>query len=123
MAARPAIISDKQITMRVERRALAQPRPGMAEARHEYTEVFTVRAKVKTYSGTAEWNTIAVDGKTVTHLWEIRFHRIPFDPRDRIRDAENRLYQILKVENVDLANRTLKVYSALIGAGTIPANQ
>ena len=67
MAARPAIISDKQITMRVERRALAQPRPGMAEARHEYTEVFTTRAKVKTYSGTAEWNTIAVDGKAVTH--------------------------------------------------------
>ena len=109
--------------MSVERRAQVPPKPGMAEARHAYATVFTVKAKVKTMSGTAEWNTIAVDGKAVSHVWEIRYTSLAFDIRDRVRDAQNRLYQILKVENVDNANRIQKVYTALIGAGTVAANQ
>lgn len=120
---RSAIISDKTTTMHVLRRALVPPTPGMAEPRHDYSPVFAVKAKVKTYSGTTEWNTVAVDGKQVTHVWEIRFHRIPFDVRDRVRDGEDRYYQILKIENVDLANRTLKVFTARIGDSNIPANQ
>jgi hypothetical protein len=120
---RTAIISDKTITMHLVRRALVPPIPGMAEARHEYTTIFTTKAAVRTMSGTTEWNTIVVDGKQVSHVWTMRFTRIPFDSRDRIRDAEGNLYQVMKVENPNNANRELKIYTAKVGQEGIAANQ
>lgn len=123
MPLRSAIISDKQITMSVVRRALLPPMPGSAEARHAYSTVLSTRANVRTMSGTTEWNTIVVDGKQVSHVWTMRFTRIPFDVRDRIKDAEGNLYQIMKVENPNLSNRELKIYTAKVGQDTIAANQ
>ena len=122
MPIKSAIISDKRVTMHLVRRSLLQPSPGSAEPRHAYAPVFATRAAVKTMSGTNEWNTVVIDTKLVTHLWTMRFTRLPFDSRDRIKDAEGNYYQILKVENPDLANRELKIYTAKIGSEDAPAN-
>lgn len=114
------IISSKTVTVQVVRRYLLPPAPGTAEARHDYVTVLTTRANVKS-QGSAQWAMVEVNGKQVTHTFTIRYTRIPFDTRDRVRDARGDLYQILKIDNIDLANKEMKVQCALMGSETMEA--
>lgn len=120
---RGGFISDKVVSIQVVRRALRSPRPGLAEPRHEYTPVITARASVKTRSGLSEFAQVEINGNKVTHTFSIRWTSIPFDTRDRIRDARGALYQILQVDNVDLGNKEIRIHAAATGSETQVAAQ
>lgn len=107
-------ISSKQVTIQVVRRSLLPPDPGESEARHTYSTVLTTRAAVKS-AGSSQWASVDVDGTKVTHTFTIRFTRLSFDKRDRVRDVRGQLYQILTIDNVDLANREYRIQCALTG--------
>lgn len=115
------ITSPKIVTVSVVRRALLTPEPGSAEARHEYETVFTTRAEVRTTSGSASWANLEIDGKKPSHRFTIRYTRIPFDVRDRLRDATGVLYQILNISNISLGNREFEILAAAQGTDQIPA--
>lgn len=121
MAKQP--ISSKTYGIEVVRRSLRPPAPGSAEARFDYTRVFGTRAEVKTRSGTSEFGRIEFGGKTVTHTFTIRWTSIPFDTRDRVRNAAGQLWQILHVEDVDLKRIDLRIHCANIGADDLAAAQ
>ena len=108
------IISPKRVSIEVVRRTLLTPLPGSAEARYDYTRVFLTRADVKS-SGTSEWNQVDIDGKKVTDTFTIRYTTLAFDIRDRVRDARGTLWQILRIDNVSLANRELRLMCAHVG--------
>jgi head-tail adaptor len=120
MAAVPKIGS-MDITMQIMRRDLLQPVPGSAEPRHSYTPILTTRAAVTTMAGTTEFSRVDINGTRVTHRFTIRYTTIPFDVRNRIRDARGKLYQILSVSNVDLANKLMHIHCANIGDETVAA--
>lgn len=105
-------ISEKQVTIEVVRRSLVAPAPGSAEARHDYTRVFHTRASVKSADMNSEWAMVDINGKRPTHTFTIRFTTIPFDSRDRVRDATGHLFQILNVDNVDLRNKELRIVTS-----------
>lgn len=115
---KPGIISSKSIRIEVCERQTLSPAPGTATARHVYNRIFTVRAAVKTAGGSAEWMGVEIDGKKVTHTFTIRWTSIPFDIRHRVRDVSGKLYQILKVANVDEGNREIRIQCAAIGDET-----
>lgn len=119
--AKKQIISTKFVTIQVVRRSLLEPEVGLAEPRHEYAVVFTTRAEVRSSGGIKEWGEVEIDGKKASHIFTIRFTTIPFDVRDRLRDATGRLYQILTVDNVDLGNREFRILASHQGAETAPA--
>lgn len=98
---------------------LLPPEIGSAEPRREYTRLFRVRANVKTLSGKSEFAKVDINGKTVTHQFSIRFTNIPFDTRNVVRDARGALFKILRVEDVDLQNRELKIHCASQGDETV----
>jgi Phage head-tail joining protein len=107
-------------TIQVQQRELIQV-PGTAEPKHVYSTLFTTRADVKTKGGQSEFARVDINGKTVTHTFGIRYTTIPFDTRHRLRDARGQLYQILKVEDVDMANRELRIYCASQGNENVEA--
>lgn len=111
---RKGIISPKRVSIEVVRRTLLTPLPGSAEARYAYTRVFLTRSEVKS-SGTSEWNQVDIDGKKVTDTFTIRYTTLPFDIRDRVRDARGTLWQILRIDNVNLANREFRLMCAHVG--------
>lgn len=118
MAKRP--ISSKQSTIQVVARSLLPPAPGTAAPRHDYTVLFTVRAEVKT-SGVSEFATVEIDGKKVTHTFTIRWTSIAFDARHRVRDVAGKLYQILKIDDVDDQGEELRIRCALMGSEDMEA--
>ncbi len=113
------IISAKQTRIEVLTRTILSPAPGTAAPRHDYVVLFTVRAAVKT-AGSSEFAAVEIDGKRVTHTFTIRWTSIPFDIRHRIR-VEGRLYQILKVEDVDFNQTELRIRCAAMGSEDVEA--
>ncbi len=114
-------ISGRPISIQIERRSLVSTDAFSAEPKHEYKPIITTRASVKSKSGVTEFSRVDINGKTVTHVFSIRWTSIPFDVRDRIRDARGQLFQILSVDNVDLANREYVIYCASQGGETVEA--
>lgn len=110
-----AIISGKTITIQIVRRDLLQPVPGSAEPRHEHTPFLTTRASVKSKMGVAEVAKVDINGKQVTHTFEIRYTMQRIDTRHFVRDVTGRLFQILSVENVNLQNITTRLHCASVG--------
>lgn len=121
MPQQKGIISPKRVTVSVVRRALLPPAVGTAAPLHDYAVVFTTRAEVKSHSGSTEWGKVEIDGKKATHTFTIRFTTLEFDARDRVRDATGQLFQILKVDPVDLGRREMKIHCALQGDEDVPA--
>lgn len=117
----PGIISPKTVTVQVVRRALVPPAPGTAAPRHDYSVVFTTKAAVKSRTGSSEWAQVDIDGKKATHTFTIRYTTVPFDVRDRLRDATGQLWAILSIENVDLARREMKLHCSNQGFEDVPA--
>ena len=111
----------RNYTIQIVRRKLLPPKPGSAEPRHTYTEVFTTRADVTSRTGASECASVDVNGKAATHTFAIRYTTIPFDIRDRLRTAEGALYQILSVEDKNLANREIRIHCATQGEETTEA--
>lgn len=103
-------------TIEVVRRTLLPSDPGSAEPRHGYSRVFLTRADVTTLGGVPEIASVVVGGTAATHKFAIRFTTIPFDIRDRIRTPQGKLFQILKVEDRELANRELIILAAAQGS-------
>lgn len=103
-------------TIEVVRRELLPSDPGSAEPRHGYSRVFLTRADVTTLGGVPEIASVVVGGTAATHKFAIRFTTIPFDIRDRIRTPQGKLFQILKVEDRELANRELIILAAAQGS-------
>lgn len=102
-------------TVQVVRRVTTTPQPFSAEAGHAYTPVLTTRAEVSTRQGVSEFNRVTIKDKVVTHVFTIRFTTIPFDVRDRLRDAVGTLYEILSVEHVAHGRRWMKIHCAQAG--------
>ena len=119
--AKRGIISPKVVTISVVRRSLLAPDPGKAGARHGYTTVFTTRAEVTSRSGSSEWAQVDGDGTTASDTFTIRYTTIPFDSRDRIRDATGHIWQILTIEHVDLGRREMRIHCSNQGAEDVPA--
>ena len=71
--------------------------------------MFHTRAKVKSAGLNSEWAKVDIAGKRPTHTFTIRYTTIPFDARDRVRTVDGHLYQILNIDNVDLANREIGI--------------
>lgn len=101
-------------TIEVVRRALIASVPGSAEPRHGYVRVLQTRADVR-MSPVNEVAQVVIGGTKASHTFSIRYTTIPFDSRDRIRTPNGRLFQILSVENVELANRELRIICASQG--------
>lgn len=116
-----ARIGERNVTVQIVRRSLASPAPGSSEPRHPYAVLFTTRAKVKTHSGLSEFARVEIGGRQVTHTFGIRFTTIPFDTRDRVRDVGGRLYQILRVDDVDEQGHELALRCAAVGSETVEA--
>ena len=57
----------------------------------------------------------AINGQTASHVFTIRYTKIEFDTRHRVRDALGNLYRILSVDNVDLQNRWLRINALMTG--------
>lgn len=113
--AQKQVISSKHVGIEIVDRRLLTPKPGYAAPEHDYAVVFgMVRADVKT-RGSSPWAQIDIDGKAVTHTFTLRYTTIPFDTRNRVRDARGILYQILKIENVDERNVELRLQTAVVG--------
>ena len=110
----------RSTTIQVQERAITST-IGSAEPKHAYTTKFTTRADVKSKGGQSEFARVDINGKTVTHTFSIRYTTIPFDVRDRIRNAQGQLFQILRVEDVDLANRELRIHCASQGNENVEA--
>lgn len=122
MPQQKGIISPKRITIQVVRRSLLPPAPGTAWSRHDYVPIFTTRAEVKSRMGSNQYAQIDIDGTKATHTFTIRFTTIPFDTRDRVRDATGQMWQILSIENVDLSRREMKIHCANQGSeDVVPA--
>lgn len=115
-----AVSSEKMVTIQVVRRTLETPEPGESVAKHDYLPVLTTRATVKG-AGTKVWGQIEIDGKRVTHTFEIRWTPTVIDTRDRVRDALGGLYQILSVDHQSLGRRVTRLMCCLAGAETIPS--
>lgn len=109
-------LGEMRWSLQVVRRVTTTPAPWSAEVDHTYTPVITTRAKADTKQGVAEFNRVMIEGKEVTHVFTIRFTTIPFDVRDRLRDAVGNLYQILSVESVDMGRRWMRIHACLVGA-------
>lgn len=109
----------RSVSIQIVRRVLTPPEPGSAAATHEYTPVTSpVRAAVKT-TGYKGYSDVVIDGKKVTHIFELRWTTIPIDVRDRLRDALGVLYQILAVDHVGEGRRSLKLMCCRSGAETV----
>lgn len=108
------IVSPKRVSIEVVRRELVPPAPGSAVPRHAYTRVFLTRAEVKS-TGTSEWNQVDINGTKVTDTFTIRYTTLAFDIRDRVRDARGNLWQILRIDNVGLGNREMRLMCAFTG--------
>ena len=115
------ITISRRYTIEVIRPSLLSPLPGSAEPRRVYTKLFTTRANVKSLQGKSEFAQVDIKGTRVTHQFSIRYTTIPFDVRDMVRDATGALFQILSVDDVDLANREIKISCASQGAETVEA--
>lgn len=102
-------------TIEVVRRSLLPSDPGSAEPKHGYSRVFLTRADVTSMGGVPEVAAVVVNGTAATHKFAIRYTAVPFDVRDRIRTPVGKLFQILKVEDKDLANRELVILAAQQG--------
>lgn len=98
---------------------LAPPEIGSAEPVRKFKRLFGVRANVKTLAGKSEFAKVDINGNAVTHQFAIRFTNIPFDTRHLVRDARGSLYRILRVEDVDLQNREMKIHCASMGDETV----
>lgn len=112
-------------TIQVQQRELIQV-PGSAEPKHTYSTLFTTRADVKTRSGEADFAKVSIKGAGgipvgITHTFSIRYTTIPFDTRHRVRDAQGHLFAIVAVEDVDLANREMRIHCAASGSETVEA--
>lgn len=115
-------ISPKTYTIQVLKRTLVSPKPGTATAQHGYEVLFTTRAEVRSLAGAAEWHQVDINGQKATHTFTIRYTTIPFDIRHRVRDARGQFWRILAVEEVNLANKEIKIQCANVGADTEAAN-
>ena len=115
------IVSPKQVSVQVVRRTLLPPTPGSAAPRHSYTAILTTKAEVKSRSGATEWANVEIGGERATHTFTIRYTMVPFDARDRLRDATGQLYRILSIENVDLRNREMRIHVTTAGGEDVPA--
>jgi hypothetical protein len=113
-------VSGRNFAIQVERRSLETDALS-AEPKHTYKAIITTRASVKTRSGLSEFARVEINGKMVTHVFNIRWTSIPFDVRDRIRDATGNLYTILSVDNVDEANREMRINCASQGMEDVEA--
>lgn len=108
-------------TIQVIRRSLEMPDPGKAEPRHAFAVVLTTRASVKSKTGSNAFAQVVIDGKQITHVFEIRYTTIVFDTRDRVRDVRGNMYRIAQVDNVNLANRQLRIYATEVGNENVEA--
>jgi len=90
-------------TIEIVRRALLPSEPGSAEPRHGYTRVFLTRADVTTLGGVPEIAAVVVGGTAATHKFSIR-------------TPQGKLFQILKVEDRELASRELVILAAAQGS-------
>jgi Phage head-tail joining protein len=97
------------------RRVTVTPQPFEAEVDHVYHPILTTRAAIQTKQGVSEFNRVTVGDDTATHTMTIRYTVIPFDIRDRVRDALGTLYKILHTENVDHSRRYMKIHCMQIG--------
>ena len=118
-----SVISSKQVGIEIVERTLLTPGPASAEPRHSYKPIITTRANVKAQSGTSEYAALVIDGTAVSHTFTIRYTTIPIDIRNRIRDARGKLYQVLKVVNVDERNREIRIFASAIGHEDIRASE
>lgn len=109
-------IGDMDVSVQVVRRRLVQPTLGRAEPKQDFVPVLTTRAEVKSRTGSNEFARVDVNGVTATHTFTIRYTTIPVDARDYLRDARGQLYKILSVENVDLANRRMRLHCSNQGS-------
>ncbi len=107
----------------IVRPRLVSAAPGSADPVREYTTVLSPRAQVKTKGGSSEWSRVEINGRRVTHVFTIRFTRVPFDVRDMLQDPEGNLFAILQIEDVDEQHRWFRVYAAKLGDATAPAVQ
>lgn len=114
-------IIDRAVTVEIVKPALLSPVPGSAEPRRDYAVVFRTRANVKTMTGKSEFASVDIEGARVTHTFSIRWTSIPFDTRNMLRDARRSLFKILSVENVDEANREIRIHCASTGKETVKA--
>lgn len=119
---RGGFISEKQVSIQIVRRALASARPGLTAPEHVYRPVVTTRSSVKT-TGISEFASIDIDGKRITHTFTIRWTSVPFDTRDRVRDARGQFYQILRIDNVDMRNKEYRIHTASVGHESVVAAQ
>jgi hypothetical protein len=99
-------------------RELVSAEPGFAAPVHEYEVLFSARAKIETKAGKSTFAGVEINGKRVTHVMTIQFTNLEIDTRNRIRDARGFLFAILGVENVDEANRWIKLYCVPAGDET-----
>lgn len=99
----------------IVRRSITGSNSDSAEPSISYATVFSVRAAIKTHSGTNEWSRVTVGDKDASHTFTISHTVVPFDARDRVRDGLGNLYRILKIENVDEQDREIKIICARAG--------
>lgn len=112
-------IGDLRWTVQIVRRTSLAPAPLSAEVTHTYTVVATTRAKAET-KGTSEFNRVVIADQEVSHVFWIRFTSIPFDTRDRLRDALGNLYSIAKVDVVEERRRWMRIFAVKLGSETRP---
>lgn len=104
----------RQYTIEIVERSLLPSLPGSAEPVHGYSRILLTRADVR-MTPTAEVAQVVIGGTKATHTFSIRYTTLAFDSRHRIRTPNGRLYQILSVEDVELANRELRIICAAQG--------
>jgi hypothetical protein len=118
---KPRCIGCLKHRVQIQRRDLQSSNSDSSEPVYGYSDVFATRAEVTTKSGTNEWNTLVVDGEKISHVMAIRHTRIPFDARDRVRDAHGNLYRIKAVENENERDDWLILYCVRSGHEGIKA--
>lgn len=115
-------LGDMNVSIQIMERKLLPPVPGQpADPKHSYSPILTTRAAVKSHGGLSQFAQVSIDDKPVTHTFTIRYTTIPFDIRHRIRTATGKLYRILKVDDVDLANVLMRILASDQGLETVEA--
>ena len=105
-------------TIEVHSRSIKSPAFNTQENRQVYAPKITLKAAVETVTGIDIFDSVEVSGadgvpQTATVLFYTRY-RDDITAEDRIKH-DGLVYKIIKVENIDLNNRFLKIFTATTG--------
>jgi Phage head-tail joining protein len=103
-------------SIQIVRRSMVTPLPHEAQVDHDYLPVLTTRAHCRTRTGVTEFNRVVINGQTASHTFTIRYTTIPIDVRDRVRDTQKNLYQILSADPMNEGRQWLVLHCARVGS-------